>query len=56
MRLGVLCSNALSMASACAMAAVRAGANDVKLACYAGEKISSGSAQELIEHIWEGDK
>jgi len=39
-RLGVLCSNALSMAGACAMAAVRAGASDVKTACYAGEEIT----------------
>lgn len=39
-RLGVLCSNALSMAGACAMAAVRAGADEVKAACYAGEEIT----------------
>ena len=39
-RLGVLCSNALSMASSCAVAAVRAGACDVKAACHAGEEIT----------------
>lgn len=39
-RLGVQCSNALSMAGACAMAAVRVGACTVKTACYAGEEIT----------------
>ena len=39
-RLGVLCNNSLSMASACAVAAVRAGASDVKTASYAGEEIT----------------
>lgn len=39
-RLGVMCSNALSMAGACAVAAVRAGAADVKTACYAGDEIT----------------
>lgn len=39
-RLGVQCSNALSMAGACAMAAVRVGASIVKTACYAGEEIT----------------
>ena len=39
-RLGVQCSNALSMAGACAMAAVRVGASTVKTACYAGEEIT----------------
>ncbi|MBP3651798.1 MAG: hypothetical protein J6J78_01850 [Clostridia bacterium] len=39
-RLGVLCSNALSMAGACAMAAVRAGVQEVKVASYAGEEIT----------------
>ena len=35
-RLGVMCSDALSMASACAMAAVRAGAVEVKTAACSG--------------------
>lgn len=36
-RLGVLCSDALNMSSACAMAAVRAGASEVKVcSCAAG--------------------
>lgn len=39
-RLGVWCSNALSMAGACAMAAVRAGADEVKVASCAGEEIT----------------
>jgi hypothetical protein len=29
-RLGVMCSNALSMAGACAMAAIRSGADEIK--------------------------
>ena len=42
-RLGVLCSNELSMASACAMAAVRAGATEIKtISC-------SGNATRLSE-------
>lgn len=39
-QLGVQCSNAMSMAGACTMAAVRAGASCVKTACFAGEEIT----------------
>lgn len=36
-RLGVLCSDSMSMASACAMAAVRAGADEIKAISCAGD-------------------
>ncbi len=35
-RLGVLCNDALSMSSACAVAALRSGATEVKVASYSG--------------------
>ena len=47
-RLGVLCSNALSMSGACAIAAVRAGAAEVKTVSYAGDVTRTAEFAEIL--------
>ena len=46
--LGVSCSDALSMASACAVAAVRQGAGEVKAAAYAVDTASLSDVAKII--------
>ncbi|MBQ3134877.1 MAG: hypothetical protein IJB75_03590 [Oscillospiraceae bacterium] len=46
--LGVNCSNALSLADACAIAAVGAGAGEVKAAAYAQSTASVASVAEIL--------
>ncbi|MCQ2558634.1 MAG: hypothetical protein MJ135_05875, partial [Oscillospiraceae bacterium] len=46
--LGVACSNALSMADACAIAAVRAGAGEIKAAAYPIDMVSLGNIARII--------
>lgn len=46
--LGVSCSNELAMADACAIAAVRAGACEVKCAAYAVNTVSLGNIAKII--------
>lgn len=48
--LGVSCSNELSMADACAIAAVRAGAGEVKCASYAVNTVSLANIVKIIAH------
>ena len=47
-RLGVSCSGALSMANACAMAAVRAGAQDVKVSACFGDVTRTGELAAIL--------
>lgn len=46
--LGVSCSNELAMADACAIAAIRAGAGEVKCASYAVNTVSLGNVAKII--------
>ena len=46
--LGVSCSNALSMADACAIAAVRAGAGEIKSAAYPVDTVSLANISRII--------
>jgi len=46
--LGVSCSNALSMADACAIAAVRCGAREIKAAAYQIDKVSLPNVSRLL--------
>ncbi len=46
--LGVACSNALSMADACAVSAIRAGAGEIKAAAYARDAVSLESVAKVL--------
>lgn len=46
--LGVACSNELAMADACAVAAIRAGAREVKCAAYAVNTVSLANIAKII--------
>jgi len=49
-RLGVLCSNALSMAGACAMAAIRAGADEIKTVSCASDVTALSDITSILKH------
>jgi len=49
-RLGVQCSDALSMAAACAMAAIRAGAADIKTVASAGDVTQIGDIAAILQN------
>lgn len=46
--LGVGCSNALSMADACALSAIRAGASQVRAAAYCVQSVSLANAVKIL--------
>ncbi|MDD6040221.1 MAG: alpha-isopropylmalate synthase regulatory domain-containing protein [Clostridia bacterium] len=49
-RLGVLCSNALSMAGACAIAAIRAGADEIKTVSCASDVTALGDIAAILKN------
>ena len=46
--LGISCSNALSMADACAIAAIRVGAREIKAAAYPMDRISLADVSRIL--------
>lgn len=53
-RLGVLCSDQLSMASACAMAAIRAGVTDIKAVSCADDATAMADIAAILKNRGDG--